>query len=153
MSELDTQYAEQPDDDAVQLSLFGAAPDSQRRPAPPTPPAAAEQGASGVELGASGADQRDDPGRGLAGGADTAVHAYPEAGATVDLASELAAALEAGPPADSLAPEGRTTPQPPVIGLRAAVAEYKEYLVALNRSKHTRESFALDLKLLLDPPR
>jgi site-specific recombinase XerD len=34
--------------------------------------------------------------------------------------------------------------------LSAAVEEYKEYLVAANRSKHTRESFALDLKLLLE---
>lgn len=32
--------------------------------------------------------------------------------------------------------------------LQPAIEEYLEYLMALNRSKHTRESFALDLKLL-----
>jgi len=149
MSELTGQHAPQPDDDVVQLSLFGSKPEPQHRPASPATPPPAVQGAPGAEVGTSDADHRGDPGHGVASNTDPAVHAHADAGATMDPASDLSAALEAGTPADSLAPEGRTTPQPPVIGLRAAVAEYKEYLVALNRSKHTRESFALDLKLLL----
>lgn len=40
--------------------------------------------------------------------------------------------------------------RPQATTLRGAIEEYKDYLVALNRSKHTRESFALDLKLLLE---
>lgn len=41
-------------------------------------------------------------------------------------------------------------PRPQATTLRGAIDEYKDYLVAMNRSKHTRESFALDLKLLLE---
>ncbi len=40
--------------------------------------------------------------------------------------------------------------RPLVTTLRAAIEEYKQYLAAMNRSKHTRESFALDLRLLLE---
>src|SRR5581483_10526281 len=40
--------------------------------------------------------------------------------------------------------------RPQATTLRGAIDEYRDYLVALNRSKHTRESFALDLKLLLE---
>jgi integrase/recombinase XerD len=44
----------------------------------------------------------------------------------------------------------RVVARPQATTLRGAIEEYRDYLVALNRSRHTRESFALDLKLLLE---
>jgi site-specific recombinase XerD len=38
--------------------------------------------------------------------------------------------------------------RPAATTLRAAIDEYQQYLAAMNRSKHTRDSFGLDLKLL-----
>lgn len=40
--------------------------------------------------------------------------------------------------------------RPPPDTLRPAIEEYKQYLVSLNRSRHTLDSFGLDLKLLLE---
>jgi site-specific recombinase XerD len=40
--------------------------------------------------------------------------------------------------------------RPQATLLKPAIEEYKQYLAALNRSKHTRDSFGLDLKLLLE---
>jgi site-specific recombinase XerD len=48
----------------------------------------------------------------------------------------------------AMEPERRARPQ--ATRLKAAIEEYKQYLAALNRSKHTRDSFGLDLKLLLE---
>jgi site-specific recombinase XerD len=41
-------------------------------------------------------------------------------------------------------------PRPRAVTLKAAMEEYREYLVAINMAKHTRDSFGLDLKLLLE---
>ncbi len=43
-----------------------------------------------------------------------------------------------------------SAPRPGAATLRPAIDEYKQYLAAMNRSKHTRDSFGLDLKLLLE---
>ena len=153
MSELTGQHAPQPDDDAVQLSLFGPESQVPTRLAPQAAAPVAVLGTRGVGGAVPGVAQHDDPAQGVPMGeaamVDAAAVATVAAGGATGLATDPSAPSEPVSLADSLAPEGITTPQPPVIGLRAAVAEYKEYLVALNRSKHTRESFALDLKLLL----
>jgi site-specific recombinase XerD len=41
-------------------------------------------------------------------------------------------------------------PRPQATTLKAALEEYRQYLVAINMAKHTRDSFGLDLKLLLE---
>jgi site-specific recombinase XerD len=56
----------------------------------------------------------------------------------------------AQPALSQSSPAGEAPLRPMPGKLSAGVEEYKEYLVAANRSKHTRESFALDLKLLLE---
>jgi site-specific recombinase XerD len=45
---------------------------------------------------------------------------------------------------------GESGYRPPAATLKAAIEEYKHYLTAMNRSKHTQDSFGLDLKLLLE---
>ena len=40
--------------------------------------------------------------------------------------------------------------RPVATTLRAAIDEYQQYLAAMNRSRHTRASFGLDLRLLLE---
>jgi integrase/recombinase XerC len=57
----------------------------------------------------------------------------------VDGASGVAGAINTQAP-PSLRPMATT--------LKGAIDEYQQYLVALNRSKHTRDSFGLDLRLL-----
>jgi site-specific recombinase XerD len=57
-------------------------------------------------------------------------------------------AEEIGGDAPVPAPAPARAPRRLPARLSEAVAEYLEYLVAMNRARHTRESFALDLKLL-----
>ena len=54
----------------------------------------------------------------------------------------------AAPASEGDTPSARVRLQ--AVTLKTGIEEYKEYLVAVNRSKHTRESFGLDLKLLLE---
>ncbi|HWE62708.1 MAG TPA: site-specific integrase [Chloroflexota bacterium] len=71
--------------------------------------------------------------------------------ATTDAATQATVVAESEERDQPQAEEPRRpVPRPQAVTLRGAIEEYKEYLVALNRSKHTRESFALDLKLLLE---
>lgn len=67
-----------------------------------------------------------------------------------------AAATAASPYAPGLARTPATSVLPRAAALRGAVDEYKQYLAAMNRSRHTQASFGLDLKLLMehlgDPP-
>ena len=61
-----------------------------------------------------------------------------------------AEAVAVGTEPESAAPASERSPLTPLPErLAAAINEYLDYLLALNRSKHTRESFALDLRLLL----
>ncbi|MDB5057483.1 MAG: site-specific recombinase XerD, partial [Chloroflexi bacterium] len=47
-------------------------------------------------------------------------------------------------------PSPPAAPRPQATRLKPAIEEYRQYLAAQNRSKHTRDSFSLDLKLLLE---
>ena len=51
---------------------------------------------------------------------------------------------------DRAAPEEAPRPRRRPASLEAAIVEYKQFLVAQNRAKHTQMSFGLDLKLLLE---
>ena len=46
--------------------------------------------------------------------------------------------------------DAATVARPRAATLKESIEEYKQYLAAINRSKHTQDSFRLDLKLLLE---
>lgn len=63
--------------------------------------------------------------------------------------SSTSTSLDEAPSAESAETVGAIARRPLPGLLSACCDDYMEYLTALNRSKHTRESFALDLRLLL----
>lgn len=111
-------------DAPVQLSLFEPV---AAAPAPPTSDPAA-----------------DDPAQPHGGGNAAAV-AQDEAPRVGAERRRQHAATSAGWAAPRPRPH-----RPQATTLRAAIDEYREYLIAANSSKHTRDSFGLDLRLLLD---
>lgn len=72
--------------------------------------------------------------------------ARPAAGAAPTARARSMGLEGASPTPAAPAPVVRLRPQ--ATSLRPALDEYKEYLVAINMAKHTRDSFGLDLKLL-----
>ncbi len=90
-----------------------------------------------------------DPGHGDGlDGANAAIESSPgpedASAANTALDAERTAMATGG----AVSPEARVQPQ--AATLKAAIEEYKQYLAAMNRSKHTQDSFGLDLKLLLE---
>ena len=83
----------------------------------------------------------------VAGHEDRNAEALAATTVAAEAPDEAAPAEEAGaawpaPPPRPLRPQATT--------LKTAIDEYREYLIAANSSKHTRDSFGLDLKLLLE---